>query len=251
MTAYDAPGLRLFCLPHAGGSAGAFGTWRRWLPRQVRLTPVELPGHGTRLTEPLIADWQPLLDDLYRVIAGQIDGPFAIFGHSLGALLAFETSRMLLRRAGVSPVLLVAAGRNGPSAPPSYRPIHDLPDSPFLDALRRLGGVPDALLRNAELRQLFLPGVRTDLRLAERYARRPGPPLACPVLAFAGRRDVMTDHAGVLAWTRETTAGCDLVFVDGGHFFLQDDQFTTALGDRLARVAATAGDPVGHRRSVR
>jgi len=234
--------LRLFCLPHAGGSASQFRAWRRWLPAGVDVTPVELPGHGARLPEPLIREWEPLVADLHRVVAERIDGPFALFGHSLGALLAFEIARTLERRRGLSPALLIAAGRNGPAAPLSHSPIHDLPDGPFLDALRRLGGIPDGVSRSAELMEIFMPGLRADMRLAERYTRAPGAPLSCPVLAFAGRQDVMTDPAGVLAWARETRGGCEVVAVDGGHFFLGGGEFTAALADRLARVAPSFTD---------
>ncbi|MDN3259864.1 alpha/beta fold hydrolase [Streptomyces sp. CSDS2] len=226
-------GLQLFCLPHAGGNSAHFRGWD-WLAPHARAVPVDLPGHGTRLGEPLVEDWESLVADLTESVAERVAGPFALFGHSLGALLAFDISHRLLAR-GLAPALLVAAGRNGPSAPPAHRPVHPLPDEPFIGALRRLGGMPDALLRQPELLRMFLPVLRADLRLAERYTRPGVGPLPLPVVAFAGADDPMTDDLGMRAWQAETTRAFALTFVEGGHFFLDSPRFATALVDRLAR----------------
>jgi len=227
--------LRLFCLPHGGGDALRFHTWSRWLPPDVRVTPVDLPGHGTRLRQPLIRDWQPLVTDLTELVGSRIDGPFALFGHSLGALLAYEIARRLADQ-GTTTNLLMVAGRNGPTAHQTHHPIHELPDREFIDSLVSLGGTSPALRHQPELLSMYLPLLRADMRLAERYQHEPGPVLACPVLAVAGRRDLMTDPAGVLAWHRATTGTCELAFVDGGHFFVGDEQFTELAAARLRRI---------------
>lgn len=227
--------VQVFCLPHAGGNSVHYHAWSRWLPSNAEVIPVDLPGHGTRLREPLIADWKLLVDDLATLVGERVDGPFVLVGHSLGALLAYEVCRTL-RDQGREPVLLVAAGRNGPSAGLSHRPIHDLPDAHFLSALRGLGGTPEGALYRPELLQMFLPVLRADLRLAELYARDPGEPLSCPVTVFAGCQDQMTDDVGMLAWKRETSGTFELVFVEGNHFFLEQREFTEALGARIARL---------------
>jgi surfactin synthase thioesterase subunit len=231
--------LRLFCLPHAGGSASAFRNWPRWLPEGVDMVPVDMPGHGTRLLEPLVRDLAMLVDDLTGVIARRAYPPFAIFGHSLGALLAFEIARSL-RLAGTPPALLIVAGRDGPSAAPASPSIHGLPDVQLLNALHLLGGIPDDLLRHTELLHLFLPALRADLRISETYRRRPGLPLDCPIVVLAGRQDGMTSEIGLLAWRAETTRKCDLVFVDGRHFFLAESEFMAAV---TAAIAPFAGLP--------
>lgn len=233
MSGPPAARIKLFCLPHAGGNAAHFYSWSRWLPGGIDVVPVELPGHGTRLREPLVEDWRTLLDDLTDAVASHLTGAYVLFGHSLGAVLAYEVARILQGR-GTTPALLVAAGRNGPSAALSHRPIHQLPDAELLAALRRLGGISDGLLREPDLLRMFLPCLRTDLRFAECYERAPGPPLSCAILAVAGRRDRMTDEAGMRAWRRETSGTCDLVVVDDGHFFLQRPEFTDALAARLS-----------------
>jgi len=233
---YDAASakIQIFCLPHAGGSTAHFRGWH-WLAPHAQIVPVDLPGHGTRLLEPLISEWPVLLEDLTKTIVEQIQAPYVIFGHSLGSLLAFEICRTLQSR-GCPPVLLVTAGRNGPSENASQPSLHELPDAQFIAALRRLGGFPDSLLQQAELLQMFLPMLRADLRLAEMYTRRPGPLLDSPIIAFAGRHDRMTDDVGMLAWRRETTKGCELIRIDGGHFFLDHAEFIDAFILRIARL---------------
>jgi medium-chain acyl-[acyl-carrier-protein] hydrolase len=227
--------LRLFCLPHAGGSSARFIPWARWLSGQAEVIAVDMPGHGRRLPEPLVTEWRPLADDMAAIIGAQADGAYAVFGHSLGALVAFEACRILTGR-GHPPALLVVAGRNGPSAGVPHRPIHGLPDEEFLSALRRLGGTQDAALDDPELLEMFLPVLRNDMRLAEVYERAPGPPLSCPIAVFAGRHDALTDDFGLLAWKRETTGNFELHLIDGRHFFLDEPEFTEALAARLARV---------------
>jgi len=234
--------LRLFCLPHAGGNTVRFSAWSRWLPQQVEVVPVDLPGHGRRLRESLLTAWPPLVDDVARIVGEQAEGAYAVFGHSLGALLGYEICRALQYR-GRPPALLLAAARNGPSAGLSHRPIHGLPDAEFLCRLRHLGGTPDGVLDQPDLLEMFLPVLRADMRLAELYERAPGPPLYCPIAAFAGRHDKMTDDAGMRAWKRETTQTLELAFIDGRHFFLEKPEFTEALAARLGRlrVAGRAG----------
>ena len=230
-----AAGLQVFCLPHAGGNSAHFRAWN-WLAPYARVVPMDLPGHGGRLGEPLVEDWEQLAGGLAETVAAQADGPYALFGHSLGALLAFDISHRLLAR-GMPPALLIAAGRNGPGAEPAHPPVHELPEPQFIAALHRLGGMPDGLLRQQELLQMFLPVLRADLRLAERYERPAVAPLPVPVMAFAGAGDPMTDDHGMLAWKRETTSTCELVFLKGGHFFLDCPQFASALTERIARLA--------------
>ncbi|HET8658038.1 MAG TPA: thioesterase domain-containing protein [Micromonosporaceae bacterium] len=227
--------MRLFCLPHAGGTAGHFNRWNRWLPAGVTAVPVELPGRGTRQAEPLLDSWPPLVEDVARTVRARGGGAYALAGHSLGAVLAFEVARALARD-GDPPRLLLVAARNGPYAGLSHRPIHGLGDAQLLDALRRLGGSPEAILGEPDLMRLFLPVLRVDLRLAETYARLPGPPLSCPVAAYAGRRDRMTGPEAVLAWHRETTEAFDLTIVDAGHFLLDHPAFVAAVAARLARL---------------
>ncbi|MGK5532616.1 alpha/beta fold hydrolase [Streptomyces sp. URMC 129] len=238
--AAGAPTTTLFVVPHAGGSGGYYRSWSRWLPGTVDLVPLDLPGHATRMSEPLITEWDPLADDLTERVARRLrpDGErYVLAGHSLGALLAFEMARRMTA-AGAPPAALLVSGRNGPTAGLSHRPIHALPDAQFLEVLERLGGSPSGVLNDADLMRIYLPLLRADVRLAETYGRRPGPPLRVPIAAFAGRFDRMTDDRGLIAWNRETTETFELSVVDGGHFFHDVPAFATAVRGCLERFAS-------------
>ena len=226
---------RLFVIPHAGGSASYYRGWSRWLPDTVELVPLDLPGHATRTGEPLVAEWQHLVDDLTGLVRTRLSGTYVLAGHSLGALLAYEVARTMDAR-GTPPSLLVASGRNGPAAGLSHRPIHQLPDDQFLGTLERLGGMPRSVAEQADLMRTYLPLLRADLRLAETYTRMPGPPLSSPVAVFAGRQDLLTDSRGLIAWSRETTGTFDLTVVEGGHFFHDEPSFARAARAALGRL---------------
>jgi medium-chain acyl-[acyl-carrier-protein] hydrolase len=235
---------RLFVIPHAGGGAGHYRGWTDWLPDGVRLEVLDLPGHATRMREPLVTDWGELAADLADAVRSRITGDaedYVLAGHSLGAALAFEAARAL-EREGRPPELLVVTGRNAPTAGLSHRPIHALPDDQLLAALDRLGGTPSPVLDRPELIRVYLPALRADLRLAETYTRFPGPPLAVPLTAFAGRHDRLTDGPSLVGWARETTGVFELGILPGGHFFHAEPAFAAALRPRLA--------PSGRRREV-
>jgi surfactin synthase thioesterase subunit len=166
-------------------------------------------------------------------------GPYALAGHSFGALLAYEVAAAL-PRTGPGPALLLVAGRNGPTAGPTHRPLHDLPDDELIAALARLGGTPAEVLAEPTLMRLLLPVLRTDLRLAETYARVPRPALPCPIAAFVGRGDRMAAPPGALAWHSETTGRFDLTVIDAGHFLLDHPDFAAAAAARLASLARPA-----------
>jgi medium-chain acyl-[acyl-carrier-protein] hydrolase len=227
--------LTLFCLPHAGGTARHFARWDDWLPPGVTAVAVDLPGHGTRHRERLVDRWPDLVDDLADLVSRKRDRPYALVGHSLGALAAFEVARAL-SATGDPPRLLVAIGRNGPSAGLSHRPMHVLPDAALLSAVDRLGGTPGPVSRDPAVMRFFLPAMRTDLRLAETYVRAPGPALPCPIWTVCGRRDRMTELSAVLAWQRETTATFELTLLDAGHFLLDEPGFVAAARRRLSTV---------------
>jgi medium-chain acyl-[acyl-carrier-protein] hydrolase len=228
--------LRLFCLAHAGGTAMPYAAWSRRLPGDVVPTPIDLPGHGSRMGRPPHTELGPLLAELASMVSPLIDSRYVLFGHSLGAMLGYELAR-LLRDRGTPPELLMVAAHNGPGTGRTHQPIHDLPDERFVDALIRLGGTPAAIREQPELLRMYLPLLRADLRIAERYHPLPGQPLACPVVAFAGRADRMTDQRRMLGWLPTTTAACELVFLDGAHFFVSDPRFVHVLATHLPAPA--------------
>lgn len=229
------PALRpqLLCLPHAGGSAVMYHAWRPGLADVARVQPVDLPGHGSRRREPLIDDIGALSRTVADELAPGIDGPYALFGHSFGALVAFELAHLLTPLAG-APTALIVSGRNAPSTPHVRPTLHDAPTTRLLSGVRALEGAMPAVEDSPELQALLLPPLRTDLRMAETYRRPALPRLSCPLYVFAGDLDPLVDEAGLAAWGEETTGRCEVGVVRGGHMMLGSAELRSSLTDLLA-----------------
>jgi surfactin synthase thioesterase subunit len=213
--------IRLLCFPYAGGGARIFRTWSKRLPPWVEVCAVELPGRGSRLEEAPYDSLKPLLADFHGEIGPYLDKPFALFGHSMGGVLAFEFARELRRRGEPDPALLCVSGFGAPQIPRDVRVhYHDLPETEFFERLKKLNGTPPEVLAYPELMQLFLPMIRADLKLIETYRYLPEGPLTCPILVFGGREDEEVPEASLRAWRDQTSASFSLRIFSGGHFFI-------------------------------
>jgi medium-chain acyl-[acyl-carrier-protein] hydrolase len=219
--------LRLFCLPHAGGGASAFRGWADVLPADVEVCPVQLPGRENRIAEPAFDRLEPLVEALADAIDGYLDRPFALFGHSNGALMAFELSRTLRARGRPGPAHLFASGRRAPDLPADSDPIHALPEAELLGELQRLGGLPPQLLEHRELLELLVPLLRADVAIHETYHFSEQAPLDCPITAYGGVADPKVSRAQLEAWGRHGAPPFTVRMVPGGHFYLQDDRAAT------------------------
>ena len=155
--------LRLFCFPYAGGGAAAYRPWSNELPSQIDVCAVQLPGRETRLREAPFTRIGPLVETLERALRPYCDLPAAYFGHSMGALIAFELARQQRRLGRPGPVRLFVSGHHGPQLPDPHKPLHRLPKDEFVAELRRLNGTPEVVLQNAEIMELLLPYLRADL----------------------------------------------------------------------------------------
>jgi medium-chain acyl-[acyl-carrier-protein] hydrolase len=216
--------LRLFCFPFAGTGASIFRTWPDGLPANVEVCPVQFPGRGTRLKEAPFTRLSSLVEALAQALAPLLDKPFAIFGHSLGALAGFEFTRQLRRQSGIQPVRLFVSGDRAPQIPTRDRPIHALSEGDFLAELRRLNGIPEMILEDAELMQLVIPIVRADITVYETYVYATEPPLDCPISGFGGLEDRRVSRADLEAWREQTSASFSLRMFPGDHFFLNTAQ---------------------------
>lgn len=224
---------RLVCFAHAGGGPMAFRGWARGLAPDVEVWTATLPGRAGRVREPLARSWRPLVEEMAAAVAERVPPPVALFGHSLGALIAFEVARELTRR-GAGPAHLVVSARDAPDVPQTA----SLPetDAALLDQVAgAYGGVPDAVLASDELLRHFLPILRADLELAVGYAHTPGPPLGCPITALTGADDRTVSRDGVAAWARQTTSRFEALTVPGAHFYLESQQpaVLRAIHERL------------------
>ena len=216
------PRLRLFCLPHAGGGATAYHPWAAGLTDFVQICPIQLPGREARLTEPLCDRLDILVDDMDRALRSWLDIPFAIFGHSMGALLAFEWARRLQREKCPTPVWLFLSGRCAPDTPGDSNLLHSLPDREFVTELTRLyDGMPQEFLENEALKEVFLPILRADLAVVESYRFQEDKPLDCPITVFSGIDDASVSWDQLLAWKRHTRSRFAMQVLPGGHFYSQ------------------------------
>ena len=225
--------LRLFCFPYAGAGALIFRKWSDALPHDIEVCPIQLPGRGTRLTEPPFTKLPCLIEALARALVPLLDKPFAFFGHSLGALIGFELARQIRRQHGLHPVRLFASAGRAPQIPHRAPPIHTLPDNQFLAELRRLNGTPRELLDHEELMEVMLPILRADFALYETYLYSTEPPLNCPISAFGGLQDRRVSASDLEAWRSQTSASFSLRMFPGDHFFLKEPLLLQALSQEL------------------
>lgn len=226
-----AEGLRLFCFPHAGGGAAAFARWREpWV------CPVRLPGRETRSAEAPFERMAPLVDALASAIEPYTGGPFAFFGHSMGAAAAFELSRELRRRGLAMPRMLIVSGARAPQFRRGHVPPPAPSDAEFLADLRRLEGVPAPLLDDAGAMRAILPALRADAALYRRYVYTDEPPLDVPIRAYGGAADPRIERAHLEAWSEQTTGSFAVRRFPGGHFYLQESEAVIAALEEDLRM---------------
>ncbi|WP_399088103.1 thioesterase II family protein [Streptomyces sp. BBFR2] len=212
--------LRLVCLPCAGGGAAAFRGWPAALPDDVEVVAVRLPGRENRTAQAPYDRWPPLVAALGAALAEEVAPPYALFGHSLGAMLAYE----LTVTPGPAPLpeRLILAGCRAPDVPLLVPAVHDLPDAAFAEGLRRMAGTPEEVLRNPALLALLTPMLRADLRLAETWPPAGARPLPLAPTLFGAADDPMAPPSAVAGWRRHAPPGVRAHQLPGGHFFPQE-----------------------------
>ncbi|QXI26893.1 thioesterase II family protein [Pseudomonas vanderleydeniana] len=226
--------LRLFCLPYSGASAMVYSRWRRHMPEWLQVRPLELPGRGMRMNEPLQSDIVRLANQLADEIAAELDRPYALFGHSLGGLLAFELAHALRSRGLPAPLALFTSATAGPSRRDVSEYAEAKTDEQLMARLRELKGTTEETLANRDLMQLMLPILRADFLLCGSFQYGEREPLAMPIHVFGGKQDsVRTDE--LLDWQAETSTGFSLDLFEGHHFYLIDQE--AALLRHLRRYA--------------
>jgi surfactin synthase thioesterase subunit len=215
--------MRLFCLPFAGGGAVFYHARKNFLPPDVELARIKLPGREARLREKAFTDMGALIAELTEVLTPWLDRPYVLFGHSMGALIAFELSRALRARHRLLPLHLFVSGFWAPHLQRPER-LTGLPDAQFIARLREYGGIPELVLRNPELMEIFLPIFRSDFEMIDSYTYRPADPLDCPLTAFGGESDPKIPLDRISAWHVHTSRGFKCHFLPGGHFFINESQ---------------------------
>jgi medium-chain acyl-[acyl-carrier-protein] hydrolase len=214
--------LRLFCLPHAGGGAAAYAAWANLLPPDIELCRIQLPGRENRLREAPFVAMAPLVEELAAVLRPHLGLPFALFGHSMGALIAFELARQLRRDCGVLPAQLFVSGRWAPHWPSPDPALAQLPDAEFIATLRaRYNNIPDVVANDPELLAIYVPLLRADVALLDTYVYTPDRALDCPIVALGGADDKRVPYVSLAAWQEHSTQSVLVRQFPGGHFYLQ------------------------------
>lgn len=245
------PALTLLCLPYAGGSAAIYRQWGARLPEWIKLVPLHMPGRGVRHSMRPMHCWPELLDLLAEDVQPHAASPFAIFGHSMGALVGIELAHAIRARYGASPVWFGVSACKAPSRRELELQWLTCPEEEFLVEVRSLKGMPDELLENREFMELVLPFLRADFHLCGSYELRLRTPLDCPMLVIGGAHDteIAEDPLNLAAWASETTGMFEQIEIDAGHFFINThrDRVIDLLVDSLARAfhpCGVSGAPV-------
>jgi medium-chain acyl-[acyl-carrier-protein] hydrolase len=230
--------LRLLCLPFAGGGVHSFRGWAEELPPEVELWSVQLPGREVRIGEDPLSHIEQVIEPIAEAMGDHFEGSFALFGHSMGALIAFELARQLRRLGAPQALHLFVSGHGAPQLPDPDPPIHDLPEAEFIKEVSQLNGTPPKFFASPELVALMLPSLRADFALCETYVHREEPPLECPISAYGGLQDPELTRSRLDAWRDQTDEGFVVRMFPGDHFYIQTARrlFLQMLGRELLAI---------------
>jgi medium-chain acyl-[acyl-carrier-protein] hydrolase len=233
--------LSLVCVPHAGAGPGVYRAFAQHFAPRISLRLVHLPGRESRIGEPALDRLPRVVQALLPQLVPQLRGRFALWGHSMGGFVAFEMARVLEARFGLKADALVISGCQAPRSParaalPQRR---GMANDELWRSAAELNGIPEEVSRSPELRDMLLPTLRADFAVFETYEYRVGPPLGCPLYAFAGRDDPEASVSDMEAWEQETRKRFMLTELPGGHFFHMDD--CAAFSKRLTGMLWAEG----------
>lgn len=214
--------VRLFCFGHAGSGGAFFYPWKTPHLPEIEVCPVVLPGREMRLGEEPYTRVEQVIEPLFSALLPLTGKPFALFGHSVGAVIAYELARRFTSSYVPAPLCLFVSGRRAPRLPARRQPFFGLPDHEFLATVSRMNGMRSELLEYPEVLQLFLPSLRADFEINDTYAFLPGPRLSCPVFAFVGDRDGEVYPTEMSDWAEVTSNQFMLRVFPGDHFYHKD-----------------------------
>jgi medium-chain acyl-[acyl-carrier-protein] hydrolase len=229
--------MRLFCFTYAASSARIFRSWNDYVPEWLEVSGCDLPGHGARMSEKPLDNQDEAALEVANTLEPLLDRPYALFGHCLGAALAFEATRILRGRGKPQPVHLFSSGARGPHLGIPIADVESMGDDEFIEHMHAAYAVPIEFLRDPAMGPLFLPMVRADARMTQNYRYSPGPPVSYPITAVAGEMDpdILFEH--LEGWRPHTSAGVTTRLYPGNHFFFQTSA-PRLLGDFVSELEA-------------
>jgi medium-chain acyl-[acyl-carrier-protein] hydrolase len=244
--------IRIFCLPYAGGSAAIYKDWQKTVPAELQVCPIELPGRGSRSREPIPRSIPELAREIASALDLHNDKPLALFGHSMGAAIAYEVARNLEAKNNRALCALIVSGARAPFLERKKPGVGDLPDSEFLEHLRDLNGTPPEILADQELMALLLPMLRRDFINCECYRLEKLHVLRTPITALAGDGDVDISISDVEAWSALTVGRFRALRFPGDHFFIKSEEaaVTAAVTSILLGPSAQSDGSMSQRISA-
>ncbi|MET0236325.1 MAG: alpha/beta fold hydrolase [Kibdelosporangium sp.] len=213
----------LVCLPFAGAGASFYHPWSALAGDRLRVIPMQLPGRERRIDLEPLHDVTAAVDDLLDQLLGELGDSrrVALFGHSLGAVLAYELAHRLIDLPDLEVVRLFASGSPDPHTQRSRRAT-GLPDEEFLGRVREFAGFSAEALDDPEMRELILPTLRADVQMHENYVPSVDLPLPAPITAVRGRADELVSSDQAAGWAKVTSMDFELVEPAGGHMYLTE-----------------------------
>lgn len=219
------PRIRLFCAAHAGGGAATFARWAFEADSAIEVLGMQPPGRETRLNESPVRRMESLVEEFADGVEELLDVPFALFGHSMGALVVYELARELRRRGASAPRALLLSGFRAPGGTSPMTKYLDLPDEEFVARVgERYGAIPSAILADKGLLDLYLPALRADFQLLSDYRHIDEEPLQCPFYLYNGQSDALIEPASLEGWQSKTTETCSRRWFPGAHFYLREQR---------------------------
>ncbi|MCP5051430.1 MAG: thioesterase [bacterium] len=217
--------VKLYCFPYAGGAASGYNQWKRFLDPGTELRAIELAARGRRMRDPNYNTIDDAVDDVFGIIKDELNqGPYALCGHSMGSMIAFELAYKIKENGLPGPLHIIFSGRAAPQiSREGKRTLHHLPDDQFKKEMLEMGGTPKEFFEHPELLEVFLPLLRGDFRLTETYEHsKKDSPISCDITVLSGKEDEDTTEE-VEAWRVHAQSNCDIHYFEGGHFFIHDE----------------------------
>lgn len=230
----------LFCLPYAGGSEAIYYKWRQFLGESIELSPIELKGRGKRYNQDFYIDINEAVNDIYDSIKDEIEeNEYAIYGHSMGSLLAFELYYKISSMGKRKPTHIFFSGYSAPGSIKEREITYTLPDYDFMNKIIELGGTPQELMDNRELLDLFIPILKNDIKILENYTYKDREEkISCDISILNGSKDSIKINE-ITEWRKHTSVKCNMYTFNGNHFFINDnvENITNVIKHTLLEVA--------------
>ena len=217
--------IQLFCFPYAGGASDFYKRWKKRYSNTYcfEIEPVEYPGRGEKSSEPFVTEFSEIVSKLADEIANRINGQFAFFGHSLGAILAYEVAKKIKLDKEMFPDVLFLSGCPAPDYLPDQISLKRLSDDEFIEKVVQLGGIPQEIINEPELLRFFLPHLKNDFYLIDTYISLSTDLLTVPLVIFTGDKDPKVSIKQVMDWKGYTKSLFDYHIISGDHFFVKDE----------------------------